>query len=348
MPAAPPSCAGSAPCSSRSRARAAATPASQPAALSPNVTGTRLLHQRAARHQRAAVLARQPRAGLDDRVELGQHRLERALRDQHRRAVEHVLARRAEVHAARLVVADRLAQRRDQRHDRVGGARAATPSSSTSGVAARSPRPPRPGSRPRPPRRAASAASTSSIARSHASSATASCTASGTKIGVNRPLDVKKCGLALALEVDVEPEVVRDQRVAHGWILDRRQQRVGCVRPSTPQFDDSGSRMLVTAPDQTVQVYDMASRTRIGEAIPAAADSGMVEGWLRPDGAAVAVNGPFGVLEWTLEPEALAAAACEIAGRNLTRAEWSTYLGDAEVPADLPGFPSGDEDPRGR
>jgi len=111
--------------------------------------------------------------------------------------------------------------------------------------------------------------------------------------------------------------------------------------PSTLQFDDSGSRLLVTAPDQTVQVYDMASRTRIGEAIPAAADNGMVEGWLRPDGAAVAVNGPFGVLEWTLEPKALAAAACELAGRNLTRAEWATYLPDQAYGRTCPDYPAG-------
>jgi hypothetical protein len=111
--------------------------------------------------------------------------------------------------------------------------------------------------------------------------------------------------------------------------------------PSTLQFDDSGSRMLLTAPDQTVQVYDMASRTRIGEAIPAAAPEGVVQGWLRPDGAAVAVNGPFGVLEWTLDPEALAAAACELAGRNLTRAEWATYLPDQPYRRTCPDYPAG-------
>ena len=67
----------------------------------------------------------------------------------------------------------------------------------------------------------------------------------------------------------------------------------------------------------------------------------MVEGWLRPDGAAVAVNGPFGVLEWTLDPEALAAAACVMAGRNLTLAEWSTYLGDdQEYEATCPDYPA--------
>ena len=50
--------------------------------------------------------------------------------------------------------------------------------------------------------------------------------------------------------------------------------------PSTLQFDDGGSYMLVTAPDQTVQVYDSVSRTRIGDAIPSSAPEGTVEAWL--------------------------------------------------------------------
>ena len=58
-------------------------------------------------------------------------------------------------------------------------------------------------------------------------------TASGTKIGVNGSLDVKERGLALALEVDVEPQPAAvgtgDQRLAHGLILDGREQRVARV-----------------------------------------------------------------------------------------------------------------------
>ncbi len=112
--------------------------------------------------------------------------------------------------------------------------------------------------------------------------------------------------------------------------------------PSSLQFDDSGARMLVTAPDRTVQVYDSVSRTRIGDAMPSSTAEGVVEAWLRPDGAAVAVNGSFGVVEWNLDPGVLAAAACELAGRNLTVAEWSTYLGDdLAYEATCEGYPSG-------
>jgi hypothetical protein len=40
------------------------------------------------------------------------------------------------------------------------------------------------------------------------------------------------------------------------------------------------------------------------------------------------VNGRDGLAIWNLEPDRLADAACRIAGRNLTRAEWDAYLGD--------------------
>jgi DNA-binding beta-propeller fold protein YncE len=112
--------------------------------------------------------------------------------------------------------------------------------------------------------------------------------------------------------------------------------------PSSLQFDDSGNHLLVTAADQTVQVYDMDTRSRLGDPIPSAAREGMVEGWLRPDGAVIAVNGPTGIVEWTIEPTAAAEAACVFAGRNLTPAEWVTYLGAGETyHRTCPDYPDG-------
>jgi len=48
------------------------------------------------------------------------------------------------------------------------------------------------------------------------------------------------------------------------------------------------------------------------------------------------------VLEWSLDPEVMADAACVMAGRNLTPVEWSTYLGD-DHPYTLicPDYPAG-------
>ena len=70
---------------------------------------------------------------------------------------------------------------------------------------------------------------------------------------------------------------------------------------------------------------------------------GIAEGWLRPDGRAVAVNGRLGVARmdpgagpgWRRPPAGLA-------GRNLTRAEWATYLGEEHYRRTCPAYPAGE------
>ena len=47
-------------------------------------------------------------------------------------------------------------------------------------------------------------------------------------------------------------------------------------------------------------------------------------------GRAMLTNSPDGVLLWDLDPAHHAEAACRLAGRDLTRAEWTTYLGDVD------------------
>jgi hypothetical protein len=39
-------------------------------------------------------------------------------------------------------------------------------------------------------------------------------------------------------------------------------------------------------------------------------------------------GGPRGIQVWDLDPDHWAAAACRVAGRNLTEQEWTAYLGD--------------------
>lgn len=115
----------------------------------------------------------------------------------------------------------------------------------------------------------------------------------------------------------------------------------------TFQFSDSGELLLVTSPDQTVQVYDVASRARLGD--PIATDSPepvdrpiyLAEGWLRQDGQAIEVNTRLGVSVWSIDPATLADAACSLAGRNLTQTEWETYLGHlGPYRETCPQFPS--------
>ncbi|MCY7394784.1 MAG: hypothetical protein LH468_01310, partial [Nocardioides sp.] len=104
---------------------------------------------------------------------------------------------------------------------------------------------------------------------------------------------------------------------------------------------DDGRRLLSAGQDGNVQVFDTRSWTRLG-AIPSFAPEEVTQGYLRPDGLAVAVNGRLGVTEWTLHPEDLAAAACTLAGRNLSHTEWATYFGDEGYRRTCPDYPSGE------
>jgi WD40 repeat protein len=94
------------------------------------------------------------------------------------------------------------------------------------------------------------------------------------------------------------------------------------------QFSDDGQVLAATSDDLTLSLYDVATRSRLGDPLPTAAPSGIFEGWLHPDGTSVAINSRLGIALWDVGPEHLAEAACRLAGRNLTRAEWATYLAD--------------------
>ena len=101
-------------------------------------------------------------------------------------------------------------------------------------------------------------------------------------------------------------------------------------RIETIEFSADGHLLLVGSANQTLSIYDIATRTRLGDPIDTgrpliAGNAGPV---LRPDGNAVAVNGRDGLTIWNIEPDRLADAACHIAGRNLTRAEWDAYLSE--------------------
>jgi hypothetical protein len=95
-------------------------------------------------------------------------------------------------------------------------------------------------------------------------------------------------------------------------------------------FSADGETLVAEALNGTLSVYDVATRTRLGDPIATDGSSIPVDS-LRPDGGAVAVNTSRGIAVWDLDPERLAAAACELAGRELTRREWDTYLGDEDA-----------------
>ena len=93
------------------------------------------------------------------------------------------------------------------------------------------------------------------------------------------------------------------------------------------QFSSDGRLALVSSNDQSLSVYDVATRNRLGDPIPADSPR-QWQGTLRPDGKALAVTVADGIEIWDLDPDHLATATCKMVGRNLTRTEWATYMSD--------------------
>lgn len=92
-------------------------------------------------------------------------------------------------------------------------------------------------------------------------------------------------------------------------------------------LSSDGRTLLVPSWDGTVSLWDVPSGRRLGVAI-AARIGPSITGYLQPDGAGFVVNGPEGLVWWTLDPADHVRAACEMAGRELTRDEWATYFPD--------------------
>ena len=89
---------------------------------------------------------------------------------------------------------------------------------------------------------------------------------------------------------------------------------------------EDGSTLLVSAADDSAMVFDLPSATRLGD--PIRGDGAR----LRPDGDQVAVNVADGILLWNLVPDQQFEAVCRIGGRDLTDAEWATYLDELGGP----------------
>jgi len=92
---------------------------------------------------------------------------------------------------------------------------------------------------------------------------------------------------------------------------------------------DDGSLAVVIGNDRTLSLFDLASGIQLGDSIRIPDDEA-TSAALRPDGKELAYGGanghPFKVLD--LDPQHWVTAACAVAGRNLTKEEWATNIGD--------------------
>ena len=85
-----------------------------------------------------------------------------------------------------------------------------------------------------------------------------------------------------------------------------------------------GGTLIAFSPEDTIAIYDLAAGIPIGAPFAVESDLGV----LRADGEELAVDARGGVAVWDLRPATHQAAACRMAGRDLTRDEWAAHLGE--------------------
>ncbi|MFF3441150.1 protein kinase [Streptosporangium sp. NPDC002721] len=93
-------------------------------------------------------------------------------------------------------------------------------------------------------------------------------------------------------------------------------------------YSPRGDVIAAAVTERSVGIWDVGTGRRLGP--PVAAQTGDLKALVfSPDGARlIAVDSAGTLSEYPVEPEAMARAVCERAGRTLTREEWRTYLED--------------------
>jgi DNA-binding SARP family transcriptional activator/class 3 adenylate cyclase/WD40 repeat protein len=107
----------------------------------------------------------------------------------------------------------------------------------------------------------------------------------------------------------------------------------GNARNNWISISDDNALLLATTWDGTAWLFDVATHTQISDAMNVNISPTIAThfgGVIRPDGQQMALATDDAVQLWDLDPAAWREAACRLAGRNLTRAEWERYLPDGE------------------
>ena len=129
-------------------------------------------------------------------------------------------------------------------------------------------------------------------------------------------------------QVAISDDHARLYVAGHGfWIYDLPSGKEVGLIAQLPSAD--GNTLLGEGNDGSVSLYDLPTGSRLGDAFrPADGLPGPIS--LRGDGMQASTLGPAGTggVLWDLNPDHWAAAACALAGRNLTQQEWTTYVGD--------------------
>ena len=89
-----------------------------------------------------------------------------------------------------------------------------------------------------------------------------------------------------------------------------------------------GRTLATGSVNRTLRLWDIESGQAVGSPLPGPGRGvGAAAPFFTPDGAALIASYDTGrAYRWDIRPEALARHACRVAGRRLTRAEWSEFL----------------------
>ncbi len=89
-----------------------------------------------------------------------------------------------------------------------------------------------------------------------------------------------------------------------------------------------GRTLATGSLDRTVWLWDIESQQAIGRPLPGPGRGvGAVAPYFTPNGGALIASYDTGrAYRWDIRPDALARQACRVAGRRLTRAEWTEFL----------------------
>jgi WD40 repeat protein len=91
-------------------------------------------------------------------------------------------------------------------------------------------------------------------------------------------------------------------------------------------FAPDGKTLVTAGDDGKLRLWDVAARKLIGAPLPGSNTGGSVHFF--PDGKHVlGVFGSGTAIVWNVDPAAWKAKACSVARRDLTRAEWTQFLG---------------------
>jgi WD40 repeat protein len=89
-------------------------------------------------------------------------------------------------------------------------------------------------------------------------------------------------------------------------------------------FSPDGRLLAASSGDETATVWDLVSRKRLGTTFPS-----VFVAQFAPDGD-LAIAHLKEIVMWPMDPRAWMRFACQVAGRDLTPAEWSDVLPDRE------------------